>query len=956
MTDVRSRRGARWCVLLLAAAARAGAQQQLSTFVNFESGHVRPLAFVDTATTDLLLAVNTPDNRLAVYTVTATSLALATEVPVGLEPVAVAARRRADGTVQAFVVNHLSDSVSVVTIDPAAPTAARVVRTLLVGDEPRDVVIAGPARDRVFVSTAHRGQNRPGNPQLTTQGIGRADVWAFDAENLGLPLGGTPLALVAFPGDTPRGLAASADGTRVYVAVFFSGNRTTVVPAPNVAGAGGLPPAPERKPLPEFESLRPDTGLIVRQEPATGAWQDELWRDWSTFVPFQLPDHDVFAIDAAAATPREAAAPNGVPDVGTVIFNLAVRPGSGAVYASNTEARNHVRFEPILRGHIAESRITVIRGGVATPVHLNPHILYDGHPGLTPGPDAQVEQSLAFPTDLAFSSDGATLYVAAFGSSKVGILDAAALEAGATTPRDLVLVGQGPSGLALDESRDRLYVMNRLDHTISVVTRVSDPVWRVVGDTIALPYSPEPARIRTGRRFLYDARLTSAHGDAACATCHVFGDFDGLAWDLGNPYGPEESDPNPNPGGIFAFHALKGPMTTQSLRGLDEAGPMHWRGDRTSAVDGLPGSHLDEFAAFEKFLPAFDGLLGRPLGDADMEKFAHFALTIRYPPNPVRALTNVPLPTDPEARGLTVFTRKGVDAGLSCDDCHALPLGTSTESTFDLEPQSFKVPHLRNLYQKVGRFGMPTIPGPLAFPGHDATHPIVRGFAYLHDGSVSTLDDFLRTPIFILSDQDRVDLVAFMLAFDTGLAPAVGQQVTVTAASVADATLDARITLLLARADAVPSDCDVVVRGRLGNAWRGWVHEPSMGAGLFQSDISSEPFVPEATLRGQAVTAGQERTYTCVPPGTGRRIGIDRDDDGTLDGDEALAGTPLDPPPDLTTTSTSTTSTSTTSSSTIGTIPPGLLEKLKHTRWTIPPFRIFDPGDPVPFFMDGPMH
>jgi len=34
--------------------------------------------------------------------------------------------------------------------------------------------------------------------------------------------------------------------------------------------------------------------------------------------------------------------------------------------------------------------------------------------------------------------------------------------------------------------------------------------------------------VKNGRRFLYDARI-SAHGDAACASCHIFGDFNGLA-------------------------------------------------------------------------------------------------------------------------------------------------------------------------------------------------------------------------------------------------------------------------------------------------------------------------------------------------------------------------------------------------------------------------------------------
>ena len=49
------------------------------------------------------------------------------------------------------------------------------------------------------------------------------------------------------------------------------------------------------------------------------------------------------------------------------------------------------------------------------------------------------------------------------------------------------------------------------------------------------------------------------------------------------------------------------------------------------------------------------------------------------------------------------------------------------------------------------------------------------------------------------------------------------------------------------------------------------------------------------------------------------------------------------------------TTTTSTTTTTLGTIPWGLIEKLKHTRWTIPPFRIFDPGDPVPFFDGVPL-
>ena len=70
------------------------------------------------------------------------------------------------------------DSVSVV--DLSNPRRPFVKETLLTGDEPRDVVIGGPDFDRLFVTTAHRGQNHPLDPELTSPGVGRADVWVWN--------------------------------------------------------------------------------------------------------------------------------------------------------------------------------------------------------------------------------------------------------------------------------------------------------------------------------------------------------------------------------------------------------------------------------------------------------------------------------------------------------------------------------------------------------------------------------------------------------------------------------------------------------------------------------------------------------------------------------------------------------------------------------------------------------
>ena len=133
------------------------------SFITFESGHVRPVAMTPDGTK--LFAVNTPDNRLEVFTISEGSLTHTDSIPVGMEPVAVAARTNSE----IWVVNHLSDSISVIDLS-ASP--AKVVRTLLVGDEPRDIVFAGTGFNRAFITTAHRGQHRSDSSIASVPGAG----------------------------------------------------------------------------------------------------------------------------------------------------------------------------------------------------------------------------------------------------------------------------------------------------------------------------------------------------------------------------------------------------------------------------------------------------------------------------------------------------------------------------------------------------------------------------------------------------------------------------------------------------------------------------------------------------------------------------------------------------------------------------------------------------------------
>jgi len=901
-----------WIGALLAALCLAPqAARAQSSFQAFESGPVRPLALTPDGGT--LLACNIPDNRLEIFGVSAAGLAHLGSVPVGMEPVAVAAR----SNTEVWVVNHLSDSVSIVDLAASPP---RVTRTLLVGDEPRDLVFAGTGGNRAFITTAHRGQHRSdaslagvigaGDPQLTTPGVGRADVWVFDAANLGASLGGTPLRILSFFADTPRALAT--DGTMVYVAAFHSGNGTTAInetavcngfaaAAPCAAPLGGT--APGGLPGPDdnaFGDPAREVGLIVKFDPASGQWRDPLNRNWDPVVPFDLPDRDVFSVNAntfAAGTPAN------FPRVGTILFNMVVNPTTGKLYVSNTELPNHVRFEgpgvhggSTVQGHLSEARISVIdpATGAIDAQHLNPHIDYgELFTGATPPPADQKHHSLATPLQMVVSSAG-TVYVAAFGSAKIGVFSTATLEAPgfessydpATASAGYIATGGGPSGLALDEARSRLYVLTRFDNSVAVV----DTATRATLATHAL-HNPEPASIVEGRPFLYDAVATSGNGEASCSSCHVFGDNDSLGWDLGNPDEPTSDNSQPAlVGGESEFHPMKGPMTTQTLRGLATSGAMHWRGDRVDGFFGLDpcndpgGTACNEEHSFNNFIVAFEGLVGRDgtITPAEMQKFTDFALQLRLPPNPVRRLDNVE--TGSVLAGRNLYTTRQTDGGvLTCNFCHTLGpgngfFGTSGFQTFEGETQNFKVAHLRNVYTKVGMFGS-TIGGP-------ATGEQIRGFGVLHDGSVDTLKTFVAAPVFQnLNNAEEQQLEQFMLAFPSDLAPAVGQQITLTATNAA--SVGPRIDFLIAR-DAAPfsslvlggnvTECDLVVKGSVDGAPRGWVR---LSNGQFQDDRGD--LLDDASLRGLASSQGP-LTYTCAPPGSGTRMGIDRDEDSVLDG------------------------------------------------------------------------
>src|SRR5690606_11394450 len=119
-------------------------------------------------------------------------------------------------------------------------------------------------------------------------------------------------------------------------------------------------------------------------------------------------------------------------------------------------------------------------------------------------------------------------------------------------------------------------------------------------------------------------------------------------------------------GVVQQFSALKGPMTTQTLRGMVNSGAMHWRGDRANGEFGI--NAFDSDISFRNFIVAFPGLLGNDgmIAASDMQAFSDFILQVTLPPNPVRNLDNSLTPAQQNARNF--YFGQGFQAGQTINN------------------------------------------------------------------------------------------------------------------------------------------------------------------------------------------------------------------------------------------------------------------------------------------------
>jgi DNA-binding beta-propeller fold protein YncE len=863
-------------------------------FVNFEPPQVRPIAVATIGGPgglegqdalvgqDVLLCCNTPGNSVDVFEASAPYTFLF-RVPVGLAPVTV---RWHEERSSFYSCNFVGDSVTRVELTRQGGQLTYTVHaTTFVGDEPCDIYFLGnPGQDDEVAWVT-----------LNT----RSAVAGIRPDTLATVLGEFPLLdqSVAPQLAVKQARAAEAlpDG-RAFIANFM----------------GDEPVSPSRN---------YDFDLYV-------------WDPTSPTNPMRVTGlgttHHSFTIDdltgrmyvvGTRAQHQQAAG----------VHNVAALP-TGFV-------QSWLWVVDVPLGAVPTVQPEALPGPTASPYHsIDLNRAYNGTPPIgqtraaVPPGDA-----IAQPTDvLVFRQPGAEdegekLFLAMYHSDRVAVLEPDATKPGGWAIRRIALNLRpntnysvvGPRGLAQSATATDpdqagtsglVYALNRLDNSVSVI----DPVAEIELARFALSVDPTPPAIRAGREFLYSARF-SGNGAVSCASCHVDGRTDGLAWDLGesNPMPPFAIDPWLLDGNFFSSLTMpdeKGLMVTQTLQGLVNSlvnaemqvlftnAPYHWRGDKRS---------VDEFNEAYVNLQGMPSLTAFPSGPQaegitpqQMQTFVKFVNTIVHPPNPEQHLARVPRgsldtstvanandPTNPnntgEMLGMLGFVNVPSVATRSCVDCHSLPDGSSNTMTcaffaFPVPPTNpvlhpIETAATRNLFQREAVALTPL--GPALTANYGLLHPGDPGFF-----SSLSIDSFVSGTFGNVPFLPVAEVTQFMRAFDTGIAPAAGLAYTL------DGTTDDRFVLDLLEGQVRQANIGLAVytRDALG-AERGYWFDLDAPGGPAYRESGTTTTIGRPALRGiqgagglvvlQGTPVGSERriaslTGVAPPAGAGAPVNI----------------------------------------------------------------------------------
>ena len=89
-------------------------------------------------------------------------------------------------------------------------------------------------------------------------------------------------------------------------------------------------------------------------------------------------------------------------------------------------------------------------------------------------PQEQRDRSIGDPRGLVWRTDGVLFYITGMGSNNIVVMSADGYRAGRRAPNFTIEVGEGPTGIVMDGPRERLYVLNRFEASISVIPTTTE--------------------------------------------------------------------------------------------------------------------------------------------------------------------------------------------------------------------------------------------------------------------------------------------------------------------------------------------------------------------------------------------------------------------------------------------------------------------------------------------------
>ncbi len=561
----------------------------------------------------------------------------------------------------------------------------------------------------------------------------------------------------------------------------------------------------------------------------------------------RLNDHDLFRITGDGQVLPVAT------DMGTILFASGINPATGELWQLGTEAKNKgpkSRGEPTLRGDFLSNRVSIASlepDRVVAPARV---IELDDADPYTSGVQFDRTRSVGQPYALSFDSRG-NAYVAGLLSANV-----TQLSKSGEFVREWD-VGAIPRAVLVDPAGAYAYVYSWGDNRVERYELDADQAY--LSAALSVGFDPTPEMQKAGRKLFFDASF-SMHGNVSCASCHVETETDMLAWDLSDlPFDD------------------KGPLVTQTLRGIGDQFPLHWRGERKTLRD---------------FNAAFDALLGGTRLDTtpggEFDQFEAYVKSLEQPANPGTPPNRM---VDADHTGNGGDAIRGQDeffnaVGENCVSCHATPTGTSNEpmlsasETEGLERrQHMVVPSFNGLWRKE----QPTLETVSLTNGRTSQRP-TNGSGLLSAGASPNLRNFL-TNFFQLGPQQVLDVEAFLRQLDSGLAPVVHRAWLLNESNVADVEDELQNHLLV---EAKKGNADIAVFGTLqldadATPMR-WFWD--RGQELFVPENSSLPARTLTDFLDAARANRVDLVFMGLPVGKAERIGVDADGDELFNQDE----------------------------------------------------------------------